>query len=156
MNELKVVQNRVVILLSVIGVLFIFFKSLQWIWTGNKLKRVKFRFLPLEYFVVLVFTYIIILIGFGFIYAVMIFVGIPTLIEAGQIVMGTFQHLIATGIYFSTITLFSVGYGDIVPIGIGRWVAIVEAFIGYILPVAFVMRSFLVIEDSYFNRSKSY
>ncbi|HZG72269.1 MAG TPA: ion channel, partial [Chondromyces sp.] len=43
--------------------------------------------------------------------------------------------------YFSGITLFSVGYGDIVPSGAGIWIALIEAWIGYTIPAAFVMRT---------------
>lgn len=143
------------VIVSIIAVTLIIYKSLEWIWTSNKIQRAKFRFLPIEYFVVLLFTYIILLVGFGFIYAVMVIIGIPTIIEAGQAVNGSFQHVTGTSIYFSAVTLFSVGYGDVTPIGLGRWVAMLEALIGYLLPIAFVMRSFLEIEDSYFNKSKS-
>jgi potassium channel LctB len=45
--------------------------------------------------------------------------------------------------YFSAITLLSVGYGDITPVGIGRWIAIIEALVGYTMPAAFVARTFM-------------
>lgn len=38
-------------------------------------------------------------------------------------------------------TLFSVGYGDMYPVGIGKLFATFEAFIGYIMPAIFVMRT---------------
>jgi potassium channel LctB len=43
--------------------------------------------------------------------------------------------------YFSAATLFSVGYGDMYPVGIGKLFATFEAFIGYIMPAIFVMRT---------------
>jgi potassium channel LctB len=39
--------------------------------------------------------------------------------------------------------LFSVGYGDIAPIGIGRVIAMIEALIGYTIPAAFVAKAFI-------------
>jgi voltage-gated potassium channel Kch len=39
-------------------------------------------------------------------------------------------------IYFSTITITTVGYGDITPIGINRIFAALEAFLGMIINVA--------------------
>lgn len=37
-------------------------------------------------------------------------------------------------LYFSAITLLSVGYGDITPFGLSRVVSVIEAMIGFILP----------------------
>lgn len=36
-------------------------------------------------------------------------------------------------------TLFSIGYGDIVPIGLGKIIAIIEGLIGFLLPPAFIV-----------------
>lgn len=43
-------------------------------------------------------------------------------------------------LYFSAITLLSVGYGDITPFGWSRGAAILEATIGYILPAAITVQ----------------
>lgn len=43
-------------------------------------------------------------------------------------------------LYFSAITLLSVGYGDITPFGWSRGVAIVEASAGYILPAVITVQ----------------
>jgi potassium channel LctB len=50
--------------------------------------------------------------------------------------------LVTRSFYFSSITLLSVGYGDITPFGWARAAAIVEAMIGYILPAALVIKYF--------------
>lgn len=42
-------------------------------------------------------------------------------------------------LYFSIVTLFTVGYGDITPIGIGRLAAIIEVMLGYVLSSAIVI-----------------
>lgn len=43
-------------------------------------------------------------------------------------------------LYFSSITLMSVGYGDVTPFGWSRVLSIFEALIGFILPATFVMK----------------
>ncbi|MFS0824409.1 ion channel [Bacillus sp. 1P02SD] len=48
--------------------------------------------------------------------------------------------VVTRSLYFSAITLLSVGYGDVTPFGISRAVAIVEALIGYLLPVVIVIQ----------------
>jgi potassium channel LctB len=50
-------------------------------------------------------------------------------------------QIVEVCMYFSAITLLSVGYGDITPIGVGRWIAIVEALVGYTMPAAFVVHT---------------
>ena len=57
-----------------------------------------------------------------------------------------FIERLGTYIYFSAVTLFSVGYGDIAPIGIGRLIAMIEALIGYTIPAAFVARAVFDLE----------
>jgi potassium channel LctB len=47
---------------------------------------------------------------------------------------------VAKTIYFSAITLLSVGYGDITPIGWSRMVAILEALVGYLLPAVITVQ----------------
>ena len=49
--------------------------------------------------------------------------------------------LLGDSLYLSGITLLSVGYGDVTPIGIGRWIAITEALLGYIMPAVIVART---------------
>jgi len=44
----------------------------------------------------------------------------------------------ASGLYFSTVTFTTLGYGDIVPMGYFRYVAMVEAFTGVILVGIFI------------------
>ena len=51
----------------------------------------------------------------------------------------SFKEFYLDSLYFSTVTLFAVGYGDIFPVGIGRLIAMVEAMLGYILPMATVI-----------------
>ncbi|WP_226376909.1 potassium channel family protein [Oceanobacillus halotolerans] len=92
-----------------------------------------------ELFYTLLVIYSIVIIGFALIYFILSFQHI-TLVENGELrqvnTIGTLIH----SLYFSGVTLLTIGYGDITPIGIGRLIALIEAMIGYILPTAFVLR----------------
>lgn len=85
--------------------------------------------------------YTTVLIAFGLSYVVLEEMGFAVLKEEGESLNAHSFQLVEICLYFSAVTLLSVGYGDISPIGIGRWIAIGEALIGYTLPFAFVMRS---------------
>ncbi|OEF97628.1 hypothetical protein BHF68_14565 [Desulfuribacillus alkaliarsenatis] len=47
---------------------------------------------------------------------------------------------VLNALYFSVITLFSIGYGDVTPFGLSRFLAIIQAMLGYILPAVLVIR----------------
>jgi potassium channel LctB len=99
------------------------------------------NFLSFETIIMITYLYLSLLIGFGMIYLICIQSNIPVLYEAGiPISDGYFDNLL-TSLYFSAVTLFSVGYGDIVPVGVGRFLAVLEALIGYILPAVFLART---------------
>ncbi|MEN2768300.1 potassium channel family protein [Ornithinibacillus xuwenensis] len=91
-----------------------------------------------EIFYTLIITYTIVIIGFGLIYFILSFEGI-LLVEGGELrqvsPIGSMIH----SFYFSGVTMLTIGYGDITPIGIGRLLALIEALIGYVLPTAFVI-----------------
>jgi potassium channel LctB len=71
--------------------------------------------------------------------------GIEVLREGNSHVEGSVNHLIEDIVYFSAVTLLSVGYGDLVPVGIGRIIAMVQALFGFLLPAAFVVTSVLQV-----------
>ncbi|WP_182201715.1 potassium channel family protein [Paraliobacillus salinarum] len=94
-----------------------------------------------QIFASLLLVYIMVLIGFGFIYfwlslhdVLLIEFSKPP--EKGLNRIEAFAH----SFYFSGVTLMTVGYGDITPIGWGRIIALIEALIGYILPAAFIFK----------------
>lgn len=93
----------------------------------------------MELFYTLLIIYSIVILGFGMIYFILSFQGI-ILMEYGELrevnALGSIIH----SIYFSGVTLLTIGYGDITPIGFGRAIALVEALIGYVLPTAFVLK----------------
>ncbi|ARK29033.1 potassium channel family protein [Halalkalibacter krulwichiae] len=97
----------------------------------------------LRHFTLLILVYITVILSFSNLYLGLELLGIHVLNEGSTSVEGTVPHLLEDIIYFSAVTMLSVGYGDVVPIGIGRFVAIIQALIGFLLPAAFVVTSFL-------------
>lgn len=99
------------------------------------------KYLSWESFVYLLFIYTTVLLGFGLIYFLLMENNYVILIENGNSDFGTTAEKLWTSIYFSGVTLFSIGYGDVSPIGVGRIIAIMEGLIGYTIPASFVVRT---------------
>jgi potassium channel LctB len=91
--------------------------------------------------------YATILIGFAMIYLLFELNHYAVILDSGLKVQEDFFQQLETSFYFSAMTLFSVGYGDVSPIGIGRIIAAIEAFIGYSLPAAFLIRAVFDFEQ---------
>ncbi|MEC1778056.1 potassium channel family protein [Schinkia azotoformans] len=139
------------LLILVGSVLGLIYKSLEWIWINDNFQRNRKHLFSFENFLLLIITYVILLVGFGFIYTMIEASGTSIILESGNEVEPPFLHKMGTGMYFSAVTLFSLGYGDVVPIGVGRPLAVLEALIGYLLPAAFVMRTVIDFEGSLFK-----
>lgn len=92
-----------------------------------------------EIFLAMLVVYIIIMVGYGLIYFILSFQGI-VLVEHGQLREVSIWGSIIHSVYFSGVTLLTLGYGDLAPVGIGRVIALSEALLGYILPAAFVLK----------------
>lgn len=121
---------------------FVIVKSLvDFIGGGNTYFRMKLkesRF-STEIFYALLVIYSIVITGFALIYFILSFQGI-VLVEHGELKQVNMIGSLIHSFYFSGVTLLTIGYGDIIPVGIGRFIALIEALIGYILPTAFVLR----------------
>ena len=91
--------------------------------------------------------YATLLVGFALIYLLYELQNHSVILDMGNRLDGTFSEQLKTSFYFSAMTMFSVGYGDISPIGIGRMIATIQAFIGYTLPAAFVIRAVIDFEQ---------
>ncbi|KAB2332037.1 ion channel [Bacillus mesophilum] len=126
-----------ILYISLVLILLCMIMSLQSLFTS---KRIKGKWVSIENMIYLVFLYGTIMIGFGLIYIILDLNGHIVLIEETSYLEVSFLDRLETGFYFSAMTLFSVGYGDIAPIGIGRMIAVIEALIGYVIPTAFVAR----------------
>lgn len=94
----------------------------------------------------LALIYVTVMLGFGLIYILLQKNGYTVFMEGTPGLEGNFLKQLETGFYFSAVTLFSVGYGDIAPIGVGRMIAVLEALIGYTIPAAFVFRAVYEME----------
>jgi potassium channel LctB len=102
--------------------------------------RLKGKMLSFENFIILGVVYTTITLGFALIYLLFEMHGYP-IVRDGFLQDGDgFLMQLESSFYFSAMTLFSVGYGDIYPLGIGRMIAVFEALIGYTIPAAFVAR----------------
>ncbi|TFJ91471.1 potassium channel family protein [Lentibacillus salicampi] len=103
-----------------------------------------------ELFYTLLMIYLVVIFGFGLIYFVLSMNHV-LLVENGELrevsVLGSFIH----SFYFSGVTLLTIGYGDIIPLGIGRLLALIQALIGYVLPTAFVLR---LVQSNQQNRDR--
>jgi potassium channel LctB len=98
---------------------------------------VKGKLVSFDNFLYLGSVYLTVIIGFGLIYLLFELVGMPLLKEVNN---QDHQNIFETSFYFSAMTLFSVGNGDVIPHGLGRIITVAEALIGYTLPAAFVAR----------------
>ncbi|MFV8828129.1 ion channel [Alkalihalobacterium sp. APHAB7] len=136
MGELLILT---VILIAVLGVLMSILLLL-------KSRPVRGQALSIRNFVVLFIVYITITIGFGALYMAMEMAGITVLTEGKRHVGGNVLHLIEDTMYFSAVTLLSVGYGDITPLGFGRPIAMFQALIGYVLPATFVVTTVIYMD----------
>jgi len=125
--------------------LFVCFIMIQSLYEFIKGGHIRFRLrdsrFSIEIFVTLIIIYSIVIIGFGLIYFTLSIQGI-ILVEHGELRQVSLVGSMIHSLYFSGVTMLTMGYGDITPVGIGRLIAVVEAMIGYILPTAFVMRLF--------------
>ncbi|MFE7064153.1 potassium channel family protein [Sutcliffiella sp. NPDC057660] len=93
-----------------------------------------------ETLLLLLLIYFTLLISFGLLYTVLHIEGIPVLVENGIELTGNYFTIFTHSVYFSAVTILTVGYGDVTPIGIGRVIAMAEALIGFVMPAAFVVR----------------
>ncbi|MDP4169709.1 MAG: potassium channel family protein [Bacillota bacterium] len=109
--------------------------------------KIKGKLVSIENFLFLAVIYATVMIGFGLIYALLHLHGIPVLGESGGARPAEgLSETLETSTYFSAMTLFSVGHGDVIPLGVGRMIAIVEALIGYTIPAAFVAKAVFEME----------
>ena len=118
-------------------VIFCIFMSLRTLFIPNTIRG---KFVSVENFLYLGTVYLTIILGFGLIYLLFNLIGMPLLKELNS---HHRNNIFETSFYFSAMTLFSVGNGDVLPQGIGRFIAVIEALIGYTLPAAFVARVML-------------
>ena len=118
-------------------VIFCIFMSIRTLFIPNTIKG---KFVSIENALFLGSIYLTVILGFGLIYLLFELKGISLLVEVNN---ENNYNLFETSFYFSAMTLFSVGNGDVIPHGLGRMVAVIEALIGYTMPAAFVARALM-------------
>lgn len=125
-----------------IGIIaFTIYMSVRSFWQAKRLA------ISAKNFIAILFVYSTTMIGFALVYTILHINGHVVMMENGKNIEDPhFWQYVETSLYFSAATLFSVGYGDVVPIGIGRWIAMIEALFGYALPAAFVVRTVMDAE----------
>ena len=128
---------------SLILIIICIISSMRLLFTPN---RIKGTWVSFENFLFLATIYATVMIGFGLMYLLLELHGFPVLNYSYESLGNNFLERLETGLYFSAVTLFSVGYGEIAPVGIGRIIAVSEALIGYTIPAAFVARTVLDME----------
>ncbi|ANB60152.1 potassium channel family protein [Anoxybacteroides amylolyticum] len=121
-------------IIVIVGVLVLNIVS---VWTSRASKH---KYVSVENFVVLISLYVTMMIGFGLIYTILEINGYDIFTKNSKDITGEFFSVLQDSVYFSATTLLAVGYGDVIPIGAGRWLAVTEALLGYIMPAAFVVR----------------
>ncbi|GAE26398.1 potassium channel protein [Halalkalibacter wakoensis JCM 9140] len=101
----------------------------------------------LRHFALLLLVYMTMILSFSNLYLGLEMLGIEVLKEGNSHVEGTVNHLIVDIVYFSAVTMLSVGYGDLVPIGIGRFIAIVQALCGFFVTGGFCCDVFFACSE---------
>ena len=102
--------------------------------------------ISVSHFFWLLCLYGTICIGFSLLYLLFELKDVNVILDHGIRIGGGFVNKFETSLYFSAMTMFSVGYGELIPIGAGRFIATVQAFLGYTLPAAFFVRTVIDIE----------
>lgn len=96
-------------------------------------------------------VYINIIISFSLVYLYLDFTNLGPIVDhySTQIHQSSWFDRMTRSFYFSSITLMSVGYGDITPFGWSKAVAVLEALIGYILPPTLIVKYVLFPSESF-------
>lgn len=128
----------------ILAVILCIVMSLRTLFFSSKLK---YKHVSFDNFLFLGFTYTVIMVGFGLLFMLLEIKGFQVIMEHGSILNGSYFEKLGTSMYVSAITLFSVGYGDVVPVGMGRSLVMVEALLGYTIPAAFVVKSVLDLDQ---------
>lgn len=130
----------IIIVIAIVCLIVI--SLLQFImFTGKDMKREKWYTISLsfEVFYSLIIIYCLVMIGFGLIYFLLSFHE-EILIDQHVLIDETVLSRLLGSLYFSGVTLLTIGYGDVTPLGIARFIAVIQALVGFILPTAFVLK----------------
>lgn len=106
------------------------------------------------YNIIILFNlYFIITAVFTIIYIILEYAGLGFIVDH----YSSFQHqeqfidTVTRSFYFSYITMFTVGYGDMTPFGISKAVSIIQAFTGHVTPYV-IMLNYIICKPSFFKK----
>lgn len=119
-------------------ILLIMLKSLHHFLFHKEMSFMNKKMFVLEIFLTFMIVYSILIIGFGLVYFILSFSG-DVFIDQQKSDDASLNRLL-TSIYFSGVTLLTIGYGDVSPVGVVRFLAVIQAMLGYALPSLLVLR----------------
>ncbi|HEX6922998.1 MAG TPA: ion channel [Bacillales bacterium] len=98
---------------------------------------------------ILFILYLNIILSFAVIYMILDYTDLGPIVDhyRSHVKAKTWFDPLLKPLYFSAITLLSVGYGDLTPFGFSRVIAVFEAMIGYILPATAAIQAIRVFPD---------
>ncbi len=94
------------------------------------------------YNIIILFNlYFIIAVAFSAVYVTLEYAGLGCIVDhySSSSHQEQFIDIISRSLYFSFVTLFAVGYGDITPFGLSKAVSIIQAFAGHIIPYVIML-----------------
>ncbi|SDK33814.1 potassium channel family protein [Sediminibacillus albus] len=121
-----------------IGIIILFLIANLYYFFANKSFKQSYFSSVLFYklfFVLLIFT-----VGFAFLYYLLAANG-PVLAVSDPNGSEPVRHDFLNYLYYSGVTILSVGYGDMVPLGNARFFSLIEAAIGVLLPTAYFLKA---------------
>ena len=108
------------------------------------------------YNVIILFNlYFLIAVFFSVVYIALTLLGLGYIVDHYSTAshQNQFIDLISRSLYFSYITLFAVGYVDMTPLGFAKAVSMIQAFVGFILPYAILLK-YLIYKPRFLNITK--
>lgn len=129
-------------------VLLLVFSSMVMVKSSSSLLRINQNDCPVfsvPHFIALMIVYLIFIFGFTIVYLGFERLGFTAVSISydtqNNEPLAALQH-IGQVTYFSMMTMLTVGYGDVIPLGFGKALAGLQALIGYLLPAAFLASGF--------------
>lgn len=102
-------------------------------------RRSKYLIFSWEHLLILLFVYFVLIFGFAIVYLGLGIIGFKSVLIHDFPQDSPAIAYIGNLLYFSTMTILTVGYGDITPLGFAKLIASIQALIGYLLPAAFLV-----------------
>lgn len=102
-------------------------------------KDYKKSYINIALFYKIFFIFLSVTVGFAILYHILAMEQVILRMNSGS--MKPADDSFLTHLYFSGVTILSVGYGDLVPVGAARFFALIESSIGIILPTAYFIRT---------------